>query len=922
MKYMDNPEQEQTIHLTEYYHILLKRKWLILASLILVSTLTAFITFRMMPVYQATCIMVIEQERTTSPLTGERIEYDGWYTQSLQFSTHAKLITSRSVILQVIKKLKLNQPQKEKNLEISPIKAYFSSLKHNIRILLGQSVEDPTPRELQDRLINGIKSTINVETVEDTHLLNINTYSHDPDLAKNMANAVAKSYIEFNLENRISSSRSTLSWMSDQLYEIQKKLEDAEEEFLAFKQQEKLFSLEGRQEGIAGKIGNLNDIYIETRNRRLEADTKLKELGRVDQSRVDALHVRTLINNPLIESLYRQLLESEIELSRLSKVYKSKHPKISQIKSSIENAREKFRAEIQKEVKNLKVEQAILTQKELALKKTIEDFESDALTTNRKELKYTILQRNVDTHQRLYDILLQRIEESNITGDIDVSNIRIAEAAVTPVAPIKPNKSMQMMLGIILGLMTGIVLAFLREYLDKTLRTEEDIQRYLDLPVLAVVPEAEKGNYQPPKNPAPAEDPPMIINQRNQVESAGVKILQNVFLETYASHSSFAEAYRLLRTNIPFSSMDKRIQSFVVTSAVDNEGKTLTVANTAYTIAQSGKSVLMIDADLRKSTLSKIVLSSDSPGLTGLLSEVFSTEVNKGSLSEFQIGDLFRLLAMQKKTGVLSLSQENEKIELLFYSGQLVDLNWITRPEDEKLASVLIANRMITLEQSEQAFAQQKATGQKLGFILLNNGTLKKEELAGPLSMQMMEGLRKALGFNRGSFSFKDRPESDFEPSAFDPVDFSQIYKQLIIGEEPMAYLKQKINKAIVETHIKNLFLLPAGNIPPNPSELLSSDRMSFLLSILQKRFDLLVIDSPPIVPASDALLVASHVTGVLLVVKAGSANRDLVTKTVGQLRMAQVNIFGVALNRVDIKKPGYYKYYFKNYSNYYAEGK
>jgi Mrp family chromosome partitioning ATPase len=97
---------------------------------------------------------------------------------------------------------------------------------------------------------------------------------------------------------------------------------------------------------------------------------------------------------------------------------------------------------------------------------------------------------------------------------------------------------------------------------------------------------------------------------------------------------------------------------------------------------------------------------------------------------------------------------------------------------------------------------------------------------------------------------------------------------------------------------------------------------MSFLLSILQKRFDLLVIDSPPIVPASDALLVASHVTGVLLVVKAGSANRDLVTKTVGQLRMAQVNIFGVALNRVDIKKPGYYKYYFKNYSNYYAEGK
>ncbi len=507
---MDNLEQERTIHLTEYYHVLLKHKWLILASLILVSAFTAFTIYRMVPVYRATCIMVIENERSTSPLTGQRTEYENYYTQTLRFSTHSKLITSRPVIQRVIKKLKTDQLQKDQlqdaiNFEISPIKAYIAGLKayiaglkQNIRLLLGQSRRSLTPDEMQDLLIKSVKNKISIEPVEDTHLLNVSAYDYSPDIARDLANFVVQSYIEFNLDNRTSSSKNTLNWMSNQLYETQKKLEDAEEEFLDFKQQEKLFSLEGKQKGIAGKITNIDDISIATRNRRMEVETKLKELGRVDKSRVDAQHVRTLINNPLIESLYSQLLNSEIELSRLKKVYKSKHPKIIQVKTSIANARDKFGAEIKKEVTNLKTELAVLTQKEEALKKTIDDFESDALPTNRKELKYTIFQRNVDTHQRFYDILLQRIKESNITDDIDVSNIRIVEPAVTPLAPINPNKFRKMVLGILFGLMIGIGLAFLLEYLDKTLRTEEDIQRHLDLPVLGVIPEAEKRKSKQP----------------------------------------------------------------------------------------------------------------------------------------------------------------------------------------------------------------------------------------------------------------------------------------------------------------------------------------------------------------------------------------------------------------------------------------
>jgi hypothetical protein len=162
------------------------------------------------------------------------------------------------------------------------------------------------------------------------------------------------------------------------------------------------------------------------------------------------------------------------------------------------------------------------------------------------------------------------------------------------------------------------------------------------------------------------------------------------------------------------------------------------------------------------------------------------------------------------------------------------------------LATVLVKSKVITEEQARQALKQQKAVGQKLGYVLLQNGFVNQENLEGPLTVHIMEGFRKVLGFTTGTFKFSEYAESEFEPSAFSPVDFDKMYKQLIIGEEPIGFLRQTINQAIVKTPIPNLYLLPCGRIPPNPSELLSSERMSFLLSLLQKKFDLLVIDTPP----------------------------------------------------------------------------
>jgi capsular exopolysaccharide synthesis family protein len=417
----------------------------------------------------------------------------------------------------------------------------------------------------------------------------------------------------------------------------------------------------------------------------------------------------------------------------------------------------------------------------------------------------------------------------------------------------------------------------------------------------------------------------MKINKKKHEANNGD--ISDIFLANYSRKSRFAEAYRTLRTNIQFSFMEKPLGSLLITSAGQSEGKTSTVANLSYAMAQAGKTVLMVDADLRKPTLSSLISSDNSPGLSGLIIDVFGSEVGKGSLKDLSVSDLFRLLTFQKRTGRLHLTDGAEKVDFLFLHGELKEIHWLTRPEKRKLAYSLVNNGLVKKEDIERAFVRHKAMGRKLGVTLINMGLLKEDELETILNAHMMEGLKTALQFEKGEFDFNELDISDFEHTSFDPVDFHHLYQQAVKGREDLPFLQGKIAPAIVKTTEENLFLLPSGATTPNPSELLGSARFSFLISILRKRFDLLVIDSPPILPASDALLLAPNSDGVLFVTKSGLLNRDMVIKGIESLRQINANLIGVALNSVDITKEGHYRnyyyyhhYYSKYYSKYYGE--
>ncbi len=490
---MNNPQTtDQSTHLTEYYYIIVKRKWLIITAVLVGLSLALLYNSWMTPVYHATATLVMSKDQIRSPLTGETLLHESFITQSLQFNTHFRLMKSRPVLEAVIRQLKLDRLDRLKSIETRPWKRLVNQFKKNFYLLMGLGNQNPPSRESLKALIGRLSGKIHAGGVRDTLLMRISVEDHDPVMAKDIANTLAKAYIQFDIANRMKSSQNTVSWMGDQLYEMKKKLEDAEKEFLTYKQKEKLFSMEGRQGQIAQKIDDFNSAYIKARNRRLELNVKIKELRRLSESAGEVRHVRSLIDNPLISNLHGKLLEMEVEQSRLSKIFKSKHPQMIQLKTRIKKTQAKLKDELNKEMANLEAERAVLMVREQALQKTRADFENDALQINRKQLKYSILQRNMDTYQKLYNTLLSKLKQSNIVGDVDVSNLRIAEQADVPGAPIRPRKRRNIMLGFVLGLMAGIGFAFLLAYLDRTIRTEEDVRRHLGLPVLSVIPQSER----------------------------------------------------------------------------------------------------------------------------------------------------------------------------------------------------------------------------------------------------------------------------------------------------------------------------------------------------------------------------------------------------------------------------------------------
>ncbi len=357
--------------------------------------------------------------------------------------------------------------------------------------------------------------------------------------------------------------------------------------------------------------------------------------------------------------------------------------------------------------------------------------------------------------------------------------------------------------------------------------------------------------------------------------------------------------------------IDKSVKSIVITSALQSEGKTNTTANIGYTIANTGKRVLLVDSDLRKPFLTEVFNLGGKAGLTDLLVEALDCPVNHGNLNEYSIGDLIQLIRFQNLTGRLDLVSEKDKIAFYFKNGKAMDVEWQNRPSNSDFLAGLVKDKDIPGDAVDIVMDLNKKTGQRRRSILLSMGFMSRPDLEKRLAIQAAEAMRMAAGIVSGTFSFSRLPWASLGLSICPDVDFHTVFRELFDRTEDLIYINKSMDAVIHQTETENLFVMGAGRTPPNPSEIIGSDRTEMIIDQLKKKFDLIIIDIAPVLPASDAMLMAPRTDGTLLVIRSGYANKKLVKQVLDRYRQSNLPVLGAILNRVDVKKQdSYYQYY------------
>jgi capsular exopolysaccharide synthesis family protein len=365
--------------------------------------------------------------------------------------------------------------------------------------------------------------------------------------------------------------------------------------------------------------------------------------------------------------------------------------------------------------------------------------------------------------------------------------------------------------------------------------------------------------------------------------------------------------------------MNKEIRSILVTSTVEQEGKTNVAANLGYTIAQTDRRVLVMDCDLRRPYLSPLLVDTGGRGVSELMTEVFGIHLNRGSLEDYSVGDLILLARLQKRSARMDLENDKTQAVILFENGKMADIYWKNRPSSKRLASILVRENLLTEKQAGLALSHQKKSVHQLGYILQTMGLVSRKDLSKVLSVQMIEAIREICNMESGEFNLSPPARESSRSVSIQNMDLEKLFDEFNTGENLNKFCHAAIEDAILPTETENMFVLPSGSAPSNPAEMLGSRRMAYLMEYLKTRFDFIIIDTPPVTPASDALIMAPLVDGTLFVIKSGHTDRKIIQSAVDQFTALKQPIIGIVLNQVDMKKEGYYRYYNKYYSSYYG---
>ena len=578
-----------------------RKHWAIVVGLVLVFGAASLAYSKTLPkIYEAQTLLEFDPD-VIKPLGNKADPIIGWsaiWDTREYYETQYRIMQSDRVLSGVVRDLSLQ----------------------NDAAFLGYTPTTPAPL---DATIANLRGRLAIEPVKGSRLVLVKIQDTSPAQARRLSEAVTRTYIQQNLEKMVNATGDTVVWLSGQLDHFKQELEQTENSLHEFKRLNDLPSstLEDLSKMIRLEMQEYDSALTRTRMRRQELTARASELGKITAENPDQVPASELLSNAFLSTLRTQFQSATRERAELIAEGKGEnHPGVKAADQKVSLARTHLLNEIKNIQGAVARDLSIIERQEGGEASLYEGARKKAVDLNLKELEFHRLDRMRAQNEKLYAVLLEQLKEADLRRMMNTNNIRLVDGAVEPKEPIAPRVSVNVSIALLIGLVLGLGLAILREQLDNTLKTPEDVEQKLGVTFLGLLPEiAEEEGGDTPKRPRRARRltttlaPELLVHERPT--------------------SGIAEAARALRTNLMFMNPDHPYRRLLVTSAAPAEGKTTVAVSIAVSLAQGGQRVCIIDCDLRRPRLHRIFDRAGDIGLMNvILGEATIDEVAKPTI--------------------------------------------------------------------------------------------------------------------------------------------------------------------------------------------------------------------------------------------------------------------------------------------------